>query len=279
MKKYPLPLLILGLFLIFSCHKTNSGNNTTTSISTYLSSVVSYSPQSRTVDSFSYDSLNRLGQFSQYIYDTTSGSPLYQTFTAHFTYQGNATIPTTYKYADTPAGNYGDLHLLSFDGQNRIAKDTSLSGSGFVTYYSYPNNNSAATVLFEGTLQDNQIDTLFLSNGNVSEERIYTSDIPGQPDDLDGDVHFGYASTANPTYHPAITNSIGPLLTILEIDGFGGNVDFLSKNVVDKLTGPAQGLPTGVSINYTLTNDSKGRLSQMSASFGGTTGTIVFNYY
>jgi hypothetical protein len=278
MKKYPLPLLILALFLVFSCHKTNSGNNTTP-ISTYLSSVVSYSPQSRTVDSFAYDSLHRLSQFSQYIYDTTSGAALYDAQTAHFVYQGTATIPTTYTASDTTHGNFGDLHLLSFDGQNRIAKDTSLSGSGFVTYYSYPNNNSAATVLFEGTLQNNQIDTLFLSNGNVSEERIYTSNIPGQPDDLDGDVHFSYASTANPTYHPAITNSIGPLLTILEIDGIGGTVDFQSKNVIDKLTGPAQGLPAGVSINYTLTNDSKGRLSKMSASFGGTIGTIVFNYY
>lgn len=279
MKKYPISLAILILFLTFSCKKTNSGGGSSSSDpnSTYLSSVISSSPQQKLVDSFSYDSLHRLIQFSQYDYDSTSGSPMYNSSTVNFTYQDNATSPTRYVYADTLLGSYDDIHILSYDAQGRIAKDTSYSGSGFVTYYSYPNNNPAATVLFEGTPDDNQIDTLFLTNGNVGSEHIYTSNIPGQPDVLDGNVQYGFSSTANPAYHASITNSIGPLLSILEIDGFGGFVDFISKNAVNKLSGIAGGLPPGTVLNYTLTNDTKGRLSKM--TFVGAAGGIVFNYY
>jgi hypothetical protein len=279
MKKYPLSLAILALFLTFSCKKTNSGGGGSSSDpnSTYLSSVISYSPQQKVVDSFSYDSLHRLIRFSQYDYDSTSGSPLYNSSSANFTYQDNATSPTRYVYSDTLLGNYDDIHILSYDAQERIAKDTSYSGSGFVTYYSYPNNNPAATVLFEGTIDDNQIDTLFLTNGNTTSEHVYTSDIPGQPDVLDGIVQYGFSSTATPAYHAPITSSIGPLLSILEIDGFGGFVDFISKNAINKISGDGNGLPPGTVLNYTLTNDSKGRLSKM--TFAGAAGGIIFNYY
>jgi hypothetical protein len=277
MKKYPLPLLILALFLIFSCKKSNSGGNSTTATSTYLSSAVSWSPQQKIVDSFSYDSLHRLTQFSQLTYDTTSGSAQYYSSNVEFTYQDNATSPTRYVYSDTLLGDYSDIHILSYDGQGRIVKDTSYSGSDYVAYYSYPNNNPASTVLFEGTIDDNLIDTLFLTNGNISSEHVYNSDVPGQPDVLDGDVQYGFSSTANPAYHSAITSSIGPLLATLEINGFGGFVDFISKNAVNKLSGIADGLPPGTVLNYTLTNDSKGRLSQM--AFVGASGGIVFHYY
>jgi hypothetical protein len=192
MKKYPLPLLILALFLVFSCKKSNSGGKSTAS-STYLSSAVSFAPQQKIVDSFSFDSLYRLTQFSQFTYDSTSGSPLY----------------------------------------------------------------NSSTVLFEGTIDDNLIDTLFLTNGNIGSEHVYNSDIPGQPDVLNGDVQYGFSSTANPAYHSAITSSIGPLLATLEINGFGGFVDFISKNAFNKLSGVANGLPSGTGLNYTLTNDSK----------------------
>ena len=200
-------------------------------------------------------------------------------FTAQFIYQNTNTYPSYYNYYDVPLGNYGDYHILSYDPQNRIIKDTSLSGSGYVTYYSYPDNNIAATVLFEGTTQDNQLDTLFLTNGNISAETVYVSDIPGQPDQQQGDVRFAFAPTANPFYHPAISNSIGPLLTTFEIDGFGGFVDFISKNAFKQLTGIQQSAPSMISFDYNLTTDSKGRLSQMTASPGASSYMLSFYYY
>ena len=280
MKKYPLFLCTLCLLLIFSCKKSNSGNESAaTAASSYLSSVIAYSSQQRVINSFSYDSSHRLDSFAQTVYDTTSGLPEYNTFLVQFIYQGANTYPSYYNYYDTLQGNYGDYHLLSYDGQGRISKDSSLSGSGYVDYFAYPNNNIASTVLWEGTAEDNQIDTLFITNGNTTAEHIYTSDIPGQPDDLQGAVNYGFSSIPNPGYHADISNSIGPLLTIIGIDGFGGAVDFISKDALSQVSGIGSGLPTGATITYTLTKDSKGRLSTRSASYAGVTGSDVFNYY
>lgn len=87
-----------------------------------------------------------------------------------------------------------------------------------MVYYSYPGNNIAFEIKFEGTAQDNLIDTFYLANRNVSSEASYLSNIPGQPDLQEYDVQFTYASTANPGYHEAMTNSIGPLLTTIELN-------------------------------------------------------------
>lgn len=203
----------------------------------------------------------------------------YNTFTAQFIYQSATAYPSGYNYYDVPLGNYGDYHILSYDPDNRIIKDTSLSGSGYVTWYSYPNNNIAATVLFEGTAENNQIDTLFLTNGNISGAAYYTSDIPGQPDQQQADVRYSYAPTANPAYHATISNSIGPLLTTLDVDGFGGFVDFISKNAYRQVVGVQQTTPLSFSYTYNLTTDSKGRLSTYTGNASGSSATIVFSYY
>jgi hypothetical protein len=279
MKKTALCLFTLCMFLAFSCKKSNSGGNVSAATNSYLSSVISYSPQQKIIDSFCYDSLHRVDTFMQTIYDTTSGSPQYNTFTAQFLYQGSSPYPSYYNYYDVPLGNYGDYHILSYDPENRIIKDTSLSGSGYVTWYSYPNNNIAATVLFEGTVEDNQIDTLYLTNGNISSATYYTADVPGQPDQQQADVSYSYAPTPNPAYHAAISNSIGPLLSTLDVDGFGGFVDFISKNAYKQVTGVQQTAPLSFSYTYNLTTDNKGRLSTYTGSASGSTATIVFSYY
>ncbi|HET6254358.1 MAG TPA: hypothetical protein VFE32_09800 [Puia sp.] len=267
MKKLPFYLPFV-LFFLYSCKKSNSGGGTPPT-PYYLSSAVALSPQQRIVDSFHYDTLNRIDTFTQSIYDTTSGSPMFNTWMVQFAYQGADTRPSWYNYYDQPLGGYGDYHLLSYDTDDRIAKDTSLSGSGYVTYFSYPNNNIAATTFYEGTPDNNLIDTLYVGSGNIDREAVYFSDIPGQPDVQEANVHFTDASTANPAYHAAISNSIGPLLFNLTFNGNGDFVDFISKNAFNGAAG----------INYTLSTDSKGRLAKMAASVGGTSGTIVFTYY
>jgi hypothetical protein len=277
MKTLPL-YLALGLLFLNACKKSNSGNNTPPT-PYYLSSVVAVSPQQRIIDSFYYDTLHRVDTFTQVVYDTTSGSPMFNTWTVQFLYQDANSYPSWYNFYDLPLGGYGDYHLLSYDGSNRITKDTSLSGSGFVTYFSYPSNNIAATTLFEGTPDDNLIDTLYLHNGNVSQEVIYNSDIPGQPDQLQGDVFFTDVSTANPAYHAPISGSIGPLLFNLTLNNGADFVDFISKNALQQITGTETSSPANVLIIYTLSTDSKGRLAQMTAGTGASAGTILFSYY
>jgi hypothetical protein len=281
MKKYPLSLSlgVLTLILIFSCKKSNSGGSSSPATS-YLSAVVSYAPQQKIVDSFYYDSTaHLLDTFSQTFYDTTSGYPLYNSYTVQFIYQSPNTYPSYYYLYDVTYGNYGDYHLLSYDGQGRISKDTSLSGSGYVTYYSYPNNNVVIDDWFEGTSQDNQIDTLYMSNGNMSGETIYTADIPGQPDQQQGDVQYKYNTSANPAFHATISDAIGPLLNNITQTNNGGFVDFLSRNVLNLAAGTESGGAPTFSLSYTQTLDNKGRLSELTGPTGAAAGSIVFSYY
>jgi hypothetical protein len=281
MTKYRLTLFLgtIIVLLIISCKKSNSGGNSNEAAISYVSSAISTSSQQMIIDSFTYDSTHRLDTYMITIYDTTSGYAQYNSQVLKFIYIGSNTYPLYYNAYDTALGNTdGDYHLLSYDAQNRITKDTSLSGSGYVAYYSYPNNNLASTVLWEGTLQDNMVDTLYMANGNMGNEVIYNAEIPGQPDVLQGDINFSYASIANPCYHAAIANSIGPVLFIASINGDGDFVDFNSKNAYEGASGIQQGGPI-VAFKYTLANDSKGRLSHVTGSAAGATGTIVYNYY
>jgi hypothetical protein len=278
-KKYPLFLCPIIALLIISCKKSNSGGNSNEAATSYVSSAISTSPQQQIVDSFRYDSAHRLDSFMITVYDTTTIYPQYNSQLLQFIYIGSNTYPSYYNEYDSALGNIsGDYHLLSYDAQNRISKDTSLSGSGYVAYYTYPGNNLASTILWEGTLQDNMMDTLYMANGNMGSELVYDAQVPGQPDVLQGDINFSYASTANPCYHAAIANSIGPLLFIASVSGSGDFVDFNSKNAYEGASGTQQGGPI-VAFKYTLSNDSKGRLSHVTGSAAGATGTIVYNYY
>jgi hypothetical protein len=269
-------ILCAFLFLFFiSCHKTGSSNSNSSAY--YLSSVTNVSPQQKVVDSFTYDSSHRLARFAQYAYDSTSGTPQASYWTADFALPANGSAaPASYTFT---INSTQDIHTLSYDGQGRITKDTSLSGSGFVTYYSYPNNNIATTVLFDGTPLNNQIDTLFISNGNVSSSHTYLPNNAGTADSLEGALSFGLSSLGNPAYHAAISKSIGPLLYILQFDNYGGGLDPISANVFNSISGVESGLPSNVPIKYIPVTDSKGRLIQLSTSYGVAAGVILYNYY
>jgi hypothetical protein len=199
--------MFLGLcLLISSCKKdTASSTSQTAGTTSFLSSIRNYSPQTLVIDSLTYDTTHRLAVFSEYEYDTTSGSPEVDSIIVVFSFKPNTTVPNSYTYNDIPEGTINDIHTLSYDGNNRIIKDTSLSGSGFVTYYSYPNNNIASTLLFDGTVQNNQIDTLYISNGNITMANTYYPNIEGTADSLEGGLQLGYSSYANPTYNSTIT--------------------------------------------------------------------------
>jgi hypothetical protein len=278
MKKLPY-YLPLFLIILYSCKKSNPGGSTPPS-PYYLSSAVASTTQRRIVDSFYYDTLHRVDTFTQTIYDTTSGTPVFNTWTIQFLYQDNNTQPSWYNYYDLPLGGFGDYHLLSYDANNRIAKDTSLSGSGEVTYYSYPNGNIATTILPEGTPENNFMDTMYISSGNISKEVLWISEIPGQPDAFAGDADFTYASYANPGYHAAFSNTIGPLLSGYTLSNDASIVDFTSKNAMQTENGTETFAPLNIPIlNYTLTPDNKGRVAEMTSGTGASGATIAFSYY
>ena len=274
MKKW-LPLLLPALWVV-SCKKSGSSNNNRNN-NAWLSSVVSLQPQTRVIDSFYYDSSHRITRFSQYQYDSSQGSPTFGAWTVQFAYPaGTTSQPTSYLYV---LGSSADIHVLSYDAQGRISRDTSVSGTGYVARYSYPGGNIATTVLFDGTPMNNQIDTMFLSGGNVTSLRIYYPNTAGSADSLAGEVNFGFTSLTNPAYHTDMTNSIGPLLYILQLDGFGSSVDPISQHAFNSVGGTGSGLPPGVSLKYNQTTDSQGRLIKLSSSLGPVAGSISFTYY
>ncbi|HXB96232.1 MAG TPA: hypothetical protein VNU70_13770 [Puia sp.] len=277
MKKWLLSVLIPGMLWVSSCKKSGSSNNNPTTNNAYLSSVVSLQPQTRVIDSFYYDTAHRMTRITQYQYDSSQGFPTAGAWSAYFAYPAGAgTTPNSYLYV---VGGSVDIHALTYDGQGRITRDTSVSGTGFVAYYSYPNGNIATTVLFDGTPMNNQVDTLFIGNGNVNSMRIYYPNNAGTADSLAGTVNFGFTSLTNPAYHATQTNSIGPLLYILQVDGYGSSVDPISEHAFNSVSGSGYGLPAGVTIHYNQTTDAQGRLTLLSSSLGPVAGSIAFTYY
>lgn len=276
MKKWLLLLFIPVMLWISSCKKSGSSNNNPVN-NAYLSSVISLSPQTRVIDSFYYDSSHRLTQFAQFDYDSSQGYPTMGAWEAIFALPaGSSAAPTSYVY---DLNGVVDQRILTYDTQGRILRDSSVSGSGFVAYYSYPNGNIATTVLFDGTPMNNQIDTLFLSNGNVTTMRIYDPNASATADSLAGTVNFGFTSLTNPAYHAAMTSSIGPLLYILQLDGYGTSVDPISQHAFNSVSGSGYGLPSGVTLKYNQTTDSQGRLVELSSPLGPVAGSISFTYY
>jgi hypothetical protein len=274
MKKYLLFFLILCVVAIWSCHKSNSSKNSPDS-GYYLSSAVSYTAGARVVDSFDYDSAHRIAQFIQTKYDTSTGTPVLTVASTQFTLAAGTTPPTGYAYSIN--GN-SVVHALSYDNQSRIIKDTCPT-TGFVAYFTYPSGNIAATVLFNGSALDNQLDTLYMSGGNVAMANTWMPNNAGTADSLEGSLKFGYSGLANPMYHSAVTGSIGPLLYLLTVNGLGGGMDPVSQKASNSLSGNIAGLPSGFTINFSQTTDSKGRLSVLSASVFGIGETVFFNYY
>ena len=276
MKKLPLYLTALLLLFIYSCKKSNSSSNSSNSNS-WLSSVTNYSAQESIVDSFSYDSSHRLASFMQFGYDTSGGNIQYGNWSAIFSLPaGSSAAPTS--YTNNLTGTT-ELHQLTYDAQGRIIKDSSTGSSGWVIYFGYPNGNIAINAYYDGTVANSLLDTLFMSNGNIGSFHVYGPNNAGTADSLEGVIKYGFSGIANPAYHSTLTNSIGPLIYILEISGYGGTFDAISQKVLNSMSGQTDGLPAGVTISYSLTTDSKGRLSQQSASYGGGYANIVYRYY
>lgn len=264
------------LLLLSACKKHNS-TNTTSNSNAYLSSLTSWSPGTAIVDSFSYDSSHRVASFMQFEFDTSGGYPVSANWSAVFSLPAGSSAPPS-SYTNNLTGN-SELHQLFYDGQGRIVKDSSTGYSGWIIYFSYPNNNVAITALLDGTIGNSLVDTLYLSGGNVGNVHVYGPNNAGTADSLEAVIKFGYSGIANPAYHSALASSIGPLIYILSFSGYGANIDPISEKAFNSLGGVGSGLPSNVTINYTLTTDSQGRLTQQSVNYAGAAGTLTYRYY
>jgi len=280
-------LCVFVSLLMYSCTKENAylkANNSSVADSTssgvsLLAAIHQYTAGYEVSDSFQYDSVHRVVAFLQSVYDSTKGSSLSSGFYTYFAYSGGSSLP--YAYTQTINGfSFTDKHLLTYDGQGRIVRDTSLSGSGFVCHYAYPGDNIASTLLFDGSPGNNQIDTLFLTGGNIHSGHIYYPNTEGGADSLSAVFQFGFTAYANPGYNSTASPAIGPLLYLLTIDGYGGYSDYISKNAVSQISGSGQGLPPGTVIGISYTPDAQNRAAKAVETYAGiTVATTVFTYY
>jgi hypothetical protein len=277
MRKLPLFLTAFLLFFIYSCKKSNSSNNNNANSNSWLSSVTSWSSPTSIVDSFAYDSAHRVASYMQFEYDTSTGTPNSANWSAIFSLPAGSSAPPA-SYTNNLTG-VTELHQLTYDAQSRIVKDSSLGSSGWVIYFSYPANEIAITALWDGTIGNSMVDTLFLTNGNIGSVHAYGPNNAGTADSLEQSIKYGFSGISNPAYHSAITSSVGPLLYILAISGYGGNYDAISQKAYNSISGVGDGLPSGVTIDFTLSQDAQGRLSQQSVNFGGSEAIISYRYY
>ena len=238
----------------------------------YLASARTVSQSTMITDSFSYDDQHRVARYAQYATDGTHSGVI----TADFTFSGSNALPAGYTYTyntDAP-----ETHQLTYDGQGRIIKDTSLSGNYFVTYYAYSGNYIINTILFDGTYDNAQIDSLKVTDGNVTGLKVWGEDQGNW--EKQGDLSLGHVTAANPGYKEQVANAVGPLLYVLAVYNYGGYNDYISKALTNKITGTSDGLPAA-GINYAVGLDATGRVSSIAPTGAGVpAGTkTVFTYY
>jgi hypothetical protein len=245
----------------------------------YLSSINQTSSQYRLVDSFQYDTSHHITALFRYIYDTTQGPPILDSGSAVFSFQPNAAVPDGYLYNDLYEGYYNVSHQLTYDGQNRIIKDTAIGGSGFVTYYTYSAGLIAANTYNNGTFDD-QSDSLFFTNGNLSEERVYYNNYTQTADSLAGDIHYSYGSHTSPAYHSEEAVTVGPLIHTMEYAGGVMNADPISPNIPSSFSGTGGGLIPGT-FTVNLTTNPQGRITAAALSYSGISlnGKAIYTYY
>jgi len=258
---------------IFSCKKTAPLPNTTqqSGSSNYISSFRQYSNRLQIVDSLEYDASHRITRILVYDYDTTSGNAELDSTKEVFSFSGNDTVPNSYVIF-FPGGDQQEDRLLFYDTLNREITDSATDNSADVISLSYPGNNIDFSFLF----YSNEMDTLVLSNGNITSHSEYFSN------SLSSTLQSVYSSPLypNPAYASGVANTIGAGLNIwIHVDN-GSYLDFISKNLANSYSGIGNGLPpNNASADFSWVTDSKGRVVKGTLALPGNPTTILYAYY
>jgi hypothetical protein len=267
-------VLILFTALLFSsCKKSDTFNNGNPVNRSYISTIQLISPGNTATDSFYYDSQQRMTRLVRY----APAGNLQGLAIVEFSYLGTSPRPASYTFYSDFRGTT-DLHRLTFDGQGRIAEDTTSSGSGAVAFYTYSGNYIICTFLSDGTPDDIRVDTVTVTGGNIT--GIKTWHKAGEIWQQWNDLTLEQTVAANPSYKKEIAGTIGPLMYGLgAVYGPGGYSDFISRSVTGKTSLREHGFPVG-SYTNTLEIDSAGRvISVTPTGDNAPKQKMVFTYY
>ena len=193
-------VLILGAILgLFSCSKyqpsANSNNNgnsgsTQNSNNSRVASLALYSPSSKNMTKylFTYDASGNLVRLSYSSYDTTGGIAALDTGSYYFMIDPSTQLATSYTlvWNNANTGTASVTHLLFFDDQKRLIKDSVVNGqaqSGAAAFYFlYPASgivsNAYAMNAYDSLRKTygwglSGVDSISLVNGNIGSQHEY----------------------------------------------------------------------------------------------------------
>jgi hypothetical protein len=224
-KKYLSRILILTLF--YAC--TKSGDPVKPPLVILPTASTYYYANNHLISyrNFSFDSSQHL--VSVYLrqndtIDVSTGLFLVDSGTYYFNLNPSTNLPdgyySVYKKSYTGAQTNIETHLMYYNSQNQLIKDSGLlnlagqNPNPPTSYFTYSGN----TIICNSYLGGSPFltDTLIMSNGNLiyfhKETFVYTPT---------------YSTAANPFYTPELSNSLGAFLMI---EGIG---EFISKNLPD----------------------------------------------
>ncbi|HVY74070.1 MAG TPA: hypothetical protein VG890_04525 [Puia sp.] len=274
----------IAIFSLAACSKSVNPGNPDLSKDTVLLSVSQYASayDSRSVESFGYNSEKQMASFRIYHYDSTLG-PNLDSILVTFSYTDKNFPPAAYDltwFNDTltPPNGYTEHHLLFYDDQKRVVEDSTASSSdgslALDKYFYNTGNIVAGRARFDAGVSGYtlwELDTLFISNGNIDRRSIY--DVQGRFDAQQRYVltynyfeelgSYQYSSYSNPLFDTDLSNSLGPLLV-------AGNIgDYFSSKLVSQWTDQLSLNSAPPPTNYNFTTDNAGRVVQAVGNIDG----------
>ena len=264
-------LFLLALVLLLSCSKSGNTNNSNSSLLVSVTEYQSAPVITKTVRNFSYDQNQQLGAVYTHTYDTSGGQAYLDSSLITYPSSSATTPPASYDIiwmigSVNPSQTATEHHLLYYDGQERIIKDSTSSKTNisnanpnlFTIYFGY--NNS--TIVAQSSYPDpnhpgfslmNALDTFSLFNGNLVNSLQYTV-AAGNTSIFRTDTYL-FSASKNPLYESTLANRLGAELRFIN---FG---DFISPYLMSQWTSNSS--TTGqFTRNYNWVTDSLGRVTQ-----------------
>jgi hypothetical protein len=263
-------LLLFSLILFFSCSKSGNSNNSNGSL---LVSVTEYQTApviTKTVRNFTYDQNQELGAVHTHTYDTIGGQAFLDTSLITYPSSSATTPPSSYDItwvmgSVNPVQGATEHHLLYYDGQSRIVKDsisskTNISNSPnlYTTNFIYANSNIIAQYLYQNPNGPDinsmmALDTFTIASGNLGNTTQYNVQ-PGDTSFYRSDTYM-YLTSKNPLYESTLANRLGAALRFNNIG------DFISPYLMSQWT-MNMGGNNQFARSYTWASDSLGRVLQ-----------------
>jgi len=166
MSKFKKVILALVLMVVLnSCTKsTNSSSSSNFSGRNPVSKLEIKGKGWSNVYQCSYDSINRLTNCSEINYDSTNLTQS-ETINYVFSYNGTDSNPVSYTLIDKYYSNNvlqtsNEQHLVYYDAQNRVTKDSVVNGYLLTANYTYSGN--MAVINYSG-----HADSFYYSNQNI----------------------------------------------------------------------------------------------------------------